>query len=131
MAWFDAGTLVLGPPTALDLAGSQSAVALRPVTLVNAVGIAILTGRIDIANARIQFEDGCVANVTASRVSTEKIRKLRLFQARQYLSLDYTRQDIAVFTLEGNAQSGVPRIAHKTVAAERREPLRDERSCPE
>ena len=97
----------------------------RPVQ-VSAVGIAILTGRIDIANARLQFEDGCVANVTASRVSTEKIRKLRLFQAQQYLSLDYTRQDVAVFTLEGRPGAGVPQIAHRTVAPARREPLVDE-----
>jgi len=63
------------------------------------VGIAILTNRIDIANARLHFEDGCVANITASRVSMEKIRKLRLFQKQEYISLDYTRQDIAIFSL--------------------------------
>lgn len=94
---------------------------------VSAVGIAILTRRIDIANARIEFEDGCVANVTASRVSTEKIRKLRLFQAQQYLSLDYTRQDVAVFSLNpGPGGSGIPQIASRTIDPPRREPLLDE-----
>ena len=71
-----------------------------PVASVHAVGIAILTNRIDIANARVHFEDGCVANITASRVSMEKIRKLRLFQKQEYLSLDYTRQDICGFQPE-------------------------------
>src|SRR5512137_482984 len=73
---------------------------------ISAVGIPILTPRIDIANARIQFADGCVANVTASRVSTEKIRKLRFFQAREYVSLDFTRQDVAIFSLKGAVGGG-------------------------
>jgi predicted dehydrogenase len=97
-----------------------------PPVQVSAVGISVLTGRIDIANARLQFEDGCVANVTASRISTEKIRKLRLFQAQQYLSLDYSRQDVAVFTLEGEPGAGMPRISHRNVTPDRREPLLDE-----
>jgi predicted dehydrogenase len=70
---------------------------------VEAVGIAILTDRIDIANARIEFADGAVANVTASRVSMEKIRKLRLFQPQEYISLDYGLQQVAVFSLAGAA----------------------------
>src|SRR6266571_5396894 len=73
---------------------------------INAVGISILTNRIDIANARIQFADGCVANITASRVSMEKIRKLRLFQSREYISLDYSLQQAAVFSLDPSAASG-------------------------
>jgi predicted dehydrogenase len=97
-----------------------------PVHQVSAVGIAILTGRIDIANARVQFANGCVANITASRVSMEKIRKLRLFQPRQYISLDYTRQDVAVFSLDGPGQQGLPRIISDKITPQRREPLQDE-----
>lgn len=93
-----------------------------PVASVNAVGIAILTNRIDIANARLHFEDGCVANITASRVSMEKIRKLRLFQKQEYLSLDYTRQDISVFSLN-HKTGGIPEILSRKLTPEKREPL--------
>ncbi|MGO9258865.1 MAG: Gfo/Idh/MocA family oxidoreductase [Bryobacteraceae bacterium] len=66
---------------------------------IRAAGISILSGKVDIANVRLQFPNGCVANLTASRVSTERVRKLRLFQPQQYLSLDYGRQDLAVFSV--------------------------------
>jgi predicted dehydrogenase len=70
---------------------------------IRAAGIRILSGKVDIANVRLAFPGGCVANLTASRVSTEKIRKIRLFQPNQYISLDYQRQDAAAFTvLPGN-----------------------------
>ena len=97
-----------------------------PVARVSAVGIAILTNRIDIANARIHFEDGCVANVTASRVSMEKIRKLRLFQKQEYISLDYTRQDISIFSLNQKPGSGIPEIISRKLTPENREPLQQE-----
>ncbi len=93
-----------------------------PPEHIEAVGIAILTKRIDIANARIQFADGCVANITASRVSMEKIRKLRFFQAREYISLDYTRQDVAIFRLDGSP-AGTPQIVNETLTPPRCEPL--------
>jgi predicted dehydrogenase len=93
-----------------------------PVASVHAVGIAILTNRIDIANARVHFEDGCVANITASRVSMEKIRKLRLFQKREYLSLDYTRQDISIFSLNQKT-GGMPEISGRKITPEKKEPL--------
>ena len=64
-----------------------------PVAEIKAVGIPVLTDRVDIAHARIEFESGAVANVTASRVSTERVRKMRFFQEHEYISLDYTRQD--------------------------------------
>jgi predicted dehydrogenase len=96
-----------------------------PPEQINAVGIAILSKRIDIANARIQFADGCVANVTASRVSMEKIRKLRLFQRQEYISLDYTRQDVAIHGLT-SGRSGMPEIVGRTLTPPRREPLGDE-----
>jgi len=65
-----------------------------PVREVRAVGLPILSAKTDIANVRIEFASGCVANFTASRVSTEQVRKLRLFQPHQYLSLDFARQEL-------------------------------------
>jgi hypothetical protein len=73
---------------------------------IRAAGISILSGKVDIANVRLQFANGCVANLTASRISTERVRKLRLFQPNQYLSLDYARQDLAVFSVSGERQIG-------------------------
>ncbi len=70
---------------------------------IRAVGLPILSGKVDIANVRVEFESGCVANFTASRVSTERVRKLRFFQAGQYISLDYGRQDVLVFSVGGRA----------------------------
>jgi predicted dehydrogenase len=96
---------------------------------ISAVGIAILTGRIDIANARIEFADGCVANITASRVSMEKIRKLRLFQAREYISLDYTRQEVAVFSLTGAPGVKGNQILSRKLQPEHKEPLAEELSA--
>ncbi len=60
----------------------------------HAVGLPILSRKVDIANVRVEFESGCVANFTASRVSTERVRKLRFFQPHQYVSIDYARQDL-------------------------------------
>ncbi len=96
------------------------------VAYLSAVGIAILTNRIDIANTRIQFEDGCVANITASRVSMEKRRKLRLFQKQEYISLDYTRQDVAVFSLNHKSGAAIPEIVSKRLTPEKKEPLQQE-----
>ena len=73
---------------------------------IRAAGIRILSEKVDIANVRIAFPGGCVANLTASRVSTEKVRKIRLFQPHQYISLDYQRQDAAAFTVLGDQQIG-------------------------
>jgi predicted dehydrogenase len=67
---------------------------------IRAAGIHILSEKVDIANVRMQFPGGCVANLTASRVSTERVRKLRLFQPHEYISLDYTRQDAARFMVK-------------------------------
>jgi predicted dehydrogenase len=72
---------------------------------IRAAGISILSQKVDIANVRLQFPNGCVANLTASRVSTERVRKVRLFQPQQYLSLDYGRQDLAIFSVR-NGQIG-------------------------
>jgi predicted dehydrogenase len=67
---------------------------------IRAAGVRILSQKVDIANVRLQFPNGCIANLTASRISTERVRKLRLFQPQQYLSLDYTRQDAARFMVK-------------------------------
>jgi predicted dehydrogenase len=73
---------------------------------IRAAGVRVLSEKVDIANVRLQFPNGCVANLTASRVSTERVRKLRLFQPKQYLSLDYGRQDLAVVSVGENRQIG-------------------------
>jgi predicted dehydrogenase len=65
----------------------------EPVKEVKSVGIPILTDKVDIAHARIEFAGGAVANVTASRVSTERVRKMRFFQAHEYISIDFARRD--------------------------------------
>ena len=92
-----------------------------PVREVRAVGLPILSPKVDIANVRVEFESGCVANFTASRVSTERVRKLRFFEPRQYVSIDYARQDLLVIRLDGepgSAQpSGVASLLQKAIAA--------------
>ena len=65
-----------------------------PVREIRAVGLPVVSGKVDIANVRLEFESGCVANLTASRVSTERVRKLRFFQPSEYVSLDYGKQDV-------------------------------------
>ena len=75
---------------------------------IRAVGLPILSGKVDIANVRVEFESGCVANFTASRVSTELVRKLRFFQAGQYISIDYGRQDVLVFSVGGRSEGSHP-----------------------
>ena len=81
-----------------------------PVREIRAVGLPILSGKVDIANVRLEFESGCVANFTASRVSTERVRKLRFFQPKQYVSLDYGRQDVLVFSVGPGDASGTPSV---------------------
>jgi predicted dehydrogenase len=113
-----------------------------PVREVRAVGLPVLSRKVDIANVRLEFENGCIANFTASRVSTERVRKLRFFQPHQYLSLDFARQDLlmidvtaaagmdpaqlaamaqAAQTLGGHPSAG---LSLKKVAVEAGEPLR-------
>jgi predicted dehydrogenase len=65
-----------------------------PLKEIRAVGLPVVTGKVDIANVRMEFESGCVANLTASRISTERVRKLRFFQPKEYVSVDYGRQDV-------------------------------------
>jgi predicted dehydrogenase len=74
-----------------------------PVREVRAVGLPVLSKKTDIANVRLEFENGCIANFTASRVSTERVRKLRFFQPYQYLSLDFARQDLLMIDITAAA----------------------------
>ena len=79
-----------------------------PVREVRAVGLPILSPKVDIANVRVEFESGCVANFTASRVSTERVRKLRFFEPRRYVSIDYARRDVLVIGIEEGAGKSSP-----------------------
>jgi predicted dehydrogenase len=74
-----------------------------PIVEVRAVGLPVLSNKTDIANVRVEFANGCIANFTASRVSTEKVRKLRFFQPRQYLSIDLARQELLIINVAGAA----------------------------
>ena len=82
--------------------------ARSPVREVRAVGLPILSPKVDIANVRVEFESGCVANFTASRVSTERVRKLRFFEPRQYVSIDYARRDLLVIRLDAETPGTLP-----------------------
>jgi predicted dehydrogenase len=86
---------------------------------VRAVGLPILSPKVDIANVRLEFESGAVANFTASRVSTERVRKLRFFQPRQYVSVDYQRKDLLIINVDrdGEKPSAPPMIPIPSLAA--------------
>jgi predicted dehydrogenase len=86
---------------------------------IRAAGVSILSEKVDIANVRLAFPNGCIANLTASRVSTEKIRKMRLFQPHQYISVDYSRQDGMAISVGENRQ-----IGFHPLVSEKREPLK-------
>ena len=88
-------------------------------TEIRAAGIRILSEKVDIANVRLAFPNGCIANLTSSRVSTERVRKLRLFQPSQYISLDYEKQQAVAFTVSENRQ-----IGFQNLPVEKAEPLK-------
>ena len=95
-----------------------------PVVDIKAIGIPVLTDKVDIAHARLDFATGAVANVTASRVSTERVRKMRFFQQHEYISVDFTRQDaLRVRVAEPGPQ---PKFDFAALPSEREEPLRAE-----
>jgi predicted dehydrogenase len=95
-----------------------------PVVDLKAVGIPVITDKVDIAQARVEFASGTVANVTASRVSTERIRKMRFFQEHEYISLDFTRQDVLRIRVKPGPSQ--PDIAFEKVPTTPEEPLRAE-----
>lgn len=96
-----------------------------PVVQVEAVGVPVLTPRVDIANARLRFANGCIANLTASRISREPTRKIRFFQPSTYVSIDYKAQEVEVWGLVPQAE-GLPRIGGGKLDVLRDEPLRRE-----
>jgi predicted dehydrogenase len=96
----------------------------QPVTEVKAVGIPVLTDKVDIAHARLEFAGGAVANVTASRVSTERVRKVRFFQHHEYISLDYARRDALRVTAKKAGPQ--PEFAYEKLPAPAVEPLHAE-----
>jgi predicted dehydrogenase len=94
------------------------------VVKLEAVGIPILTPKVDLANARLEFADGCIANITASRVSGERLRKLRIFQPNEYYSLDYAEQQVGMAKLAPAKTAGLlPDITAGALKVEKREPL--------
>lgn len=106
---------------------------------IRAVGLPIISKKVDIANVRVEFGTGCIANFTASRVSTERVRKLRFFQPHQYISIDYARQDVISIRVDERAAAALmrgdapatalglaPGIALDKPKVESREPLRTE-----
>jgi predicted dehydrogenase len=82
-----------------------------PLRELRAVGLPVLSPRVDIANVRLEFENGCVANFTSSRVSTERVRKMRFFQPHQYLSLDFARQDLLLIDVTAAAGLDLAQLA--------------------
>ncbi|MGA7552841.1 MAG: Gfo/Idh/MocA family oxidoreductase [Candidatus Acidiferrales bacterium] len=103
-----------------------------PVTDLKAVGIPVITDKVDIAQARLEFATGAVANLTASRVSTERVRKMRFFQAHEYVSIDFTRQDLLRVRVDqaagqpNGAPAALPQINFEKVPTVPEEPLRAE-----
>ena len=95
------------------------------VDAIDAVGVPVLTGRVDIANARVRFADGCIANLTASRISRDRVRKIRFFQTAAYVSIDYALQKLEAYRLvKGAGQT--PSIEGGEVPVANEEPLKRE-----
>src|SRR6185503_8573495 len=95
------------------------------VTSIEAVGVPVLTGRVDIANARLRFTNGCIANITASRISRDRVRKIRFFQPSAYVSVDYAAQKLEVWRLI-KGDGPMPAIQGGEVEVASEEPLKRE-----
>jgi predicted dehydrogenase len=104
-----------------DLQLAQALNQNSPIREVRAVGVPVLSAKVDLANVRVEFENGCVATLTSSRVSGDRVRKLRLFEPDGYFSIDYAEQSVSAYRLVREA--GGPRIEPVVVAFERGEPL--------
>jgi len=100
----------------------------HPIVNVNSVGLPVLSGEVDIANARLQFANGCVANVTASRASRETLRKIRIFQQDAYIAIDYQSRSIAIYRRQPGASQipGLPDIVIEERSFAQSDALRDE-----
>jgi predicted dehydrogenase len=98
------------------------------VESLEAVGVPVITNRVDIANARLRFANGCIVNLTASRISRERVRKIRFFQPSTYVSIDYATRKVEVYRLvkDGMATSGRPTIDGGEIAVPDEEPLKRE-----
>jgi predicted dehydrogenase len=95
------------------------------VASIDAVGVPVLTGRVDIANARVRFANGCIANFTASRISRDRVRKVRFFQPAAYVSIDYAAQKVEHYRLV-TAQGPTPSIQGGDLDVVNDEPLQRE-----
>ena len=100
----------------------------HPIITINSVGLPVLSGEVDIANARLQFANGCVANVTASRASRETMRKIRIFQKDAYIAIDYQNRSIAIYKRQPGANliPGLPDIVVEEHNFAQSDALRDE-----
>ena len=102
-----------------------AALVRSPVTSIEAVGVPVLTPKYDIANARLRFENGCIANLTASRISKDRVRKIRFFQPDSYISIDYAAQEVEGWRLV-RREGARPAIEGGQLPVEKDEPLRRE-----
>jgi len=93
------------------------------VAEVRAAGVPVITPKVDIANARIEFENGCIANLTASRVSGERVRKIRFFQPNQYVSIDYSAQEAATVSVHPSRGTSLPTFNASLLPIDKAEPL--------
>jgi predicted dehydrogenase len=102
----------------LDIVGGE-------VAAIEAVGVPVLTPRVDIANVRLRFDNGCIANLTASRISRDRVRKIRFFQKDAYVSVDYAAQEVEIYRLVARAGQ-MPAIEGGKLEIAREEPLKRE-----
>lgn len=100
----------------------------HPLKSINSVGVPVLSGEVDIANARLQFENGCVANVTASRASRETMRKMRIFQQDAYISIDFQSRKISIYKKKKGMSliPGLPNVGMEERSFDQGDPLKDE-----
>jgi predicted dehydrogenase len=96
-----------------------------PVAAIDAVGVPVLTPKIDIANVRLRFESGCIANLTASRISRDRTRKIRFFQPESYVAIDYAAQEVEMWRLV-RQPAGMPTIEGGPLPVTSDEPLKRE-----